>query len=155
MKNIEKILLASHGTPGAKAAEQFIYQLGDSHCSVYHLVVVPDFWKGMTGDDWLNNASTQKTYGDYIESQLEKEIIEHTDKLVKEFTSNNYTYQYRVMTGKPHECLISAAQELKPDVIVIGSPRPKGVEGYRSRMALDPIVKTLNTPLCIIPFPNE
>ena len=30
------------------------------------LVVVPDFWKGMMGDDWLNNASTRDEYGRHV-----------------------------------------------------------------------------------------
>ena len=40
------------------------------------LVVVPDFWKGMMGDDWLNNATTRDTYGRHVERQLECEIEE-------------------------------------------------------------------------------
>jgi hypothetical protein len=57
MKPARAILLASHGTPGARAAEAAAFDLCAQEGRVHHLVVVPDFWKGMLGDDWLNNAA--------------------------------------------------------------------------------------------------
>ena len=75
----QKILLASHGTDGAKAAETQALDLCARQSpkpSIHHLLVVPDFWKGMMGDDWLNNAVTQIRFGKYVENQLANEAAD-------------------------------------------------------------------------------
>jgi hypothetical protein len=41
------------------------------------------------------------------------------------------------------------------DLCVMGAPRPKGAEGYRSRMDLKPLTKSLPVPLFIIPHPDR
>ena len=70
MLKADRVLLASHGTPGARAAERAALALAAPAATIFHLVVVPDLWKGMMGDDWLNNASTRAAYGRHVESQL-------------------------------------------------------------------------------------
>ena len=77
MRPARAILLASHGTPGARAAERVALDLCAPGGRLHHLVVVPDFWKGMLGDDWLNNAAVHVRFGRYVENQLEREIVEH------------------------------------------------------------------------------
>ena len=39
-------------------------------------------------------------------------------------------------------------------MFVIGSPRPKGTEGLRSRIELEPLVRNLAAPLLIVPHPT-
>ena len=58
----------------ARAAERAALHLATAGATIYHLVVVPDLWKGMMGDDWLNNASTRDIYGRHVENQLAREI---------------------------------------------------------------------------------
>ena len=60
------VLLASHGTDGAKAAEKMALQVCEKGARLHHLLVVPSFWKGMTGDDWLNNGSTRDNFRRYL-----------------------------------------------------------------------------------------
>ncbi len=148
------ILLASHGTKGAVAAEDYLPGIAADAAMVDHLVVVPDFWEGMMGDDWLNNAATQQVYGSYVENQLEEEVRQHAKQLQKKVTDQGMTYQVILEVGKPAECLIRQAHKKHYDIVVIGSVRPKGEEGYRSRMLLDPLSKELDSPLLIVPFPK-
>lgn len=153
MTSYKTILLASHGTKGAVAAEDYVSQIAQKGAAVDHLEVVPDFWKGMMGDDWLNNAATQMEYGQYVETQLEGEIQEHINELHEKLTALGLGYAPIVNLGKPHECLIDQASKKDYDLILIGSPRPKGESGYRSRMKLEPLIKALTSPLMIVPFP--
>ena len=44
------------------------------------------------------------------------------------------------MRGKPTDCLLEASESDDYDLVVIGSPRPKGVSGYRSGLDLDRLV---------------
>jgi len=149
----KKILLASHGTPGSRAAEQKALELAEKQTSIHHLIVVPELWKGMKGDDWLQNGSTRDKYGEYIESLLEQEIREHVNKLTEEMDDNNVDYDVEVVVGEPGKCLLEVGNRDEYDLVVMGSRRPKHVEGLRSRVATEPLVKSLNAALLIVPFP--
>jgi len=149
------ILLASHGTAGARAAEETALALCAPGGTIRHLEVVPDFWKGMRGDDWLNNAITQHRFGEYVESQLQRELAEHAETLGRETQSRGLTYENISILGKPAECLVAAAAGQACDLVVVGSPRPKGTPGYRSRLKIDIVVRELQVPLLIVPHPNR
>ena len=118
------------------------------------LVVVPDFWKGMMGDDWLNNAATRDAYGRHVERQLESEIEAEVARVRKRAQEAGLRYERRVVLGKPAECLLEAAALLKPDLVVIGSPRPPGSRGLRSRMQVEALMRGLAAPLLIVPHPG-
>lgn len=153
MFNPASIVLASHGTPGARAAEEMALKLAPSGGALHHLIVVPDLWRGMMGDDWLNNASTRTTYGRYIEDQLGREIERHREALEREAQMGGVRYDLKVMIGKPDECLLEHAAGIAPDLVVIGSPRPRGTPGLRSRMKIVRLA-TLASPLLIVPYPR-
>ncbi|MFY9315222.1 MAG: universal stress protein [Burkholderiales bacterium] len=154
MTGYAHILLASHGTPGARAAERLALGLAASGARLSQLVVVPDFWQGMMGDDWLNNASTRDAYGRHIERQLEREIEEEVARVRAQAQERGLRYERRIVLGKPAECLLEAAALLKPALVVIGSPRPAGARGLRSRMQLETLVRGLAVPLLIAPYPG-
>ncbi len=148
------ILLASHGTDGARAAERMALKLCGSGATLRHLVVVPDFWKGMMGDDWLNNASTQAAFGRYIETRLEDEVLRCIAKVRRGAQKRRIRYLPQVVFGKPSDCLLEEAGRGKVDLVVLGSPRPRGKTGLRSRMLTDELLKRLRTPVLVAPYPN-
>jgi nucleotide-binding universal stress UspA family protein len=150
----DRILLASHGTPGARAAELAALALAAPVATIFHLVVVPDLWKGMMGDDWLNNASTRAAYGRHVESQLAREIEEHRATLEREVRMSGRRYELKVVLGDPSTALLEYAASLQPDCVVIGAPRPKGAPGLRSRMRLDKLAGALDAPLLVMPRPG-
>jgi len=153
--NIDKIILASHGTPGAKAAEEAALKLcAENGATLHHLFVVPDFWKGMMGDDWLNNSSTRIIYGDYVENQLTEDAVVEMKRLDKAAKALGVSLSHDIQVGKPAGCLIESCAAERFDLAVIGSPRPKGAPGYRSRMVLETLVRSLDAPLMIVPHPK-
>jgi len=154
MLKIRNILLASHDTAGARAAEKMAFSLCRKDSTLHHLIVVPDFWKGMMGDDWLNNAVTRDIYADYVESQLEDEVRQHVRRMMKEAAKRKIRYRFEVVIGKPTDSLIARANKGPADLVIIGSPRPKGTTGLRSRMHPDRLAEKLQAPLLIIPHPG-
>ena len=154
MLTANRVLVASHGTPGARAAERAALELASPAATLFHLVVVPDLWKGMLGDDWLNNASTRAAYGRHVESQLAREIEEHRIALEREVRATGRRYEMKAVLGKPDQALIEHAAAIRPDLVVIGSPRPQGAPGLRSRMRVDRLTGALDTPLLVIPHPR-
>ena len=154
MLKANRVLIASHGTPGARAAERAVLELAAPAATIFHLVVVPDFWKSMMGDDWLNNASTRAAYGRHIESQLAQEIEQHRLSLEREIRASGRHYEMKVVIGKPDEALLDYAAAIRPDLVVIGAPRPRGAPGLRSRMRVEKLVGALDVALVVIPQPR-
>ncbi|MDH5766954.1 MAG: universal stress protein [Gammaproteobacteria bacterium] len=149
------VLLASHGTEGALAAEQMALKLCSKGSQLQHLIVVPTLWKGMTGDDWLNNGSTRDTFRRYLEGELSREVDEHISRVSKAAEEHELSYSQNVIVGEPNECLLDASTKENFDLIIIGSPRPKGKKGLRSRMLTDLITKNINVPILIVPYPSN
>jgi len=155
MINSKNVLLSSHGTEGAQAAERAVIEMCGTDATINHLLVVPDLWKDMMGDDWLNNGSSRDRYGRYLETELGKEIDEHISRVRKQAEEKGIRYNCEVILGKPDKCLTNACNETSYDLVVLGSPRPKGVSGIRSRMITEPLTQKLNSPLLIVPYPND
>jgi nucleotide-binding universal stress UspA family protein len=109
----------------------------------------------MMGDDWLNNAVTRIRFGDYVENQLAGDAAGEIDRLAKAAESLGISYSHDIQLGKPAECLAEACAAGDFDLAVIGSPRPKGSPGYRSRVTLESLVRSLNARLMIIPHPRQ
>jgi len=155
MQSANNILLASHGTEGAQAAEQEAIKLCKKGGHLHHLIVVPKaLWQGMTGDDWLNNGSTRNTFRRYLEEQLTQEVEEHKSRVSEAATTSDLNYTAEVIVGEPEKELISASQKEAYDIVVMGSSRPKGKTGLRSRM-LTKSIRELSVPLLIVPYPDE
>lgn len=155
MAKPKHILLASHGTDGARAAEKLAYSYCGPGATLHHLIVVPDLWKGLQGDDWLNNASTRDTFGRYVESQLEEEVRTHVRRMMRETAKRRIRYRFEMVQGKPVDCLIKRAKKGRVDLIVLGSHRPKGKVGLRSRMLDEKIFRSLPAPVVIAPYPHD
>lgn len=153
MPGTSSILVASHDTVGARAAEREALLRCEPGIALYHLIVVPEFWRGMRGDDWLNNAATQIRFGTYVEGQLEQELATHVARLSADAAAQHVAYSHEIRVGDPATCLIEAARGGEYRLVVIGAPRPKGSPGYRSRMDVDALTRRLGVPLLIVPHP--
>lgn len=154
MLQVQRVLIASHGTPGARAAERLALELAAPDATIFHLVVVPDFWRGMMGDDWLNNASTRAAYGRHVEAELAREIEEHRVALEQAVRAGGRHYELKVVLGQPDAALLDYAATVRPDIVVIGAPRPKGAPGLRSRMRVEKLAGALAAPLLVVPHPG-
>lgn len=154
MQTANNILLASHGTEGARAAEAMALKLCEKGGHVHHLIVVPTLWQGMTGDDWLNNGSTRDRFRRYLEDELSQEVEAHKSRVSQAAEVHQLRYTSEVIVGEPDECLINSSKKAEFDLIVMGSPRPKGKSGLRSRMVTK-TTRKLPTPVLIVPYPDE
>ncbi len=152
--HIQHILLSSHGTEGAQAAERMAVDLASKQTTLHHLIVVPDLWKGMMGDDWLNNGITRDRYARYLESELGREVEAHCQRVQTHTEDKGARYRKTVVLGKPEACLLSSCREADYDLVVLGSPRPRGTSGLRSRMATDRVARSLPVPLLMVPHPH-
>ena len=155
MHQSQNVLLASHGTDGARAAEKMVLTLCSPGAKVHHLVVVPTLWKGMTGDDWLNNGKTRNQFRRYVEATLENEITEHCDELKADIAGHGLVYSNEIIVGETDDTLLDVSRQSDYDLIIMGSPRPKGKTGLKSRMHVERLLKSLTVPLLIVPYPVD
>ena len=114
---------------------------------IVHLLVVPDLWEGMQGDDWLNNASTRDAFGSYVENMLEADVKKQLRALESRCAERGVDYVPVMRQGDPAECLLETAAKEGATLVVIGSPRAKGVAGLRSRMDLEKLARGMSVPL--------
>ncbi len=155
MMSANNVLLASHGTEGAVAAENVALQMCGKGARLHQLIVVPTLWQGMTGDDWLNNGSTRDTFRRYLESEIGREIDEYCQRVSDEAEQNEIEYSRVIIVGEPEACLLEVSQNDDFDLVIMGSPRPRGKKGLRSRMPTEPLARSLRIPLLIVPYPDE
>lgn len=151
---MKHILLASHGTEGAQAAEKKVLNMCTKGVHVTHLLVVPEFWKDMLGDDWLNNISTRKRFEHYLETELSDEAYGHIQRVQDRLVKSGADTTHEVVLGRPDRCLVDACEQSAFDLVVMGSPRPRGSSGLRSRMATRHVVRLLKTPQLVVPHPR-
>lgn len=155
MNEHNHVLLASHGTAGAIAAEHAAIQACKKGGHIHHLIVVPEFWEGMTGDDWLQNGSTRNTFRRYLEDELSREVDEHIERVSKLASEHELNYTSQVIVGEPTKSLLTTVDETQFDLLVMGSRRPKRVAGLRSRMLADDVQKQGKIPVMIVAFPEQ
>jgi len=150
MLNTQIVLLPHHGTAGAMQAEKLVFELAiPQQTLIVHLLVVPDLWDGMQGDDWLNNASTRDTFGRYVEGLLEKDAADQLRALEARCQERQFAYKSIVRVGDPTECIVEVAAQEGATLAVVGPPRPKGMLGIRSGIQLEALVRKLKIPLLI------
>lgn len=150
----KRILLASHGTDGARAAERLALEHATPGSRLVHLYVVPDLWKGMMGDDWLLNVSTRDDFGRFVETSLEKEARDTARRVERDAKRRRLRYEFELALGRPTECLLKRVQRGDIDLVILGSPRPKGKTGIRSRLLSDELFRALRVPALIAPYPH-
>lgn len=152
---VKNVLLASHGTDGAKAAEQVAFELCEEGTRLHHLIVVPTFWEGTTGDDWLQNGSVRNDFRRYLEGELGREVDENFVRVGEAAIKKGLEYTNDMVVGEPDEVILASSEQEKFDLIIMGSIRPKKISGLRSRMLKDKMLRKLKTPLLVVPYPNE
>lgn len=145
-----RLLLAHHGTAGGCRAESLALHLavpGETH--VIHLHVVPDFWAGMQGDDWLNNSWTRDAFGRHVENELDRDARQQMALVAEACSARGVSCESVLRFGDTAECVIALVKERDADLVVIGPPRPRGVQGLRSRMSMEKLVRGLGVPLVV------
>ena len=150
---MKHILLASHGTKGARAAEKKVLEMCTDDVRVTHLLVVPEFWKDMLGDDWLNNHVTRRRFEDYLEKELNDDVNGHIRRVRDQLAGLGAQVVHEVVLGRPDRCLVDACEQTAFDLVVMGSPRPRGSSGLRSRMTTRHAAQRLKTSKLVVPHP--
>lgn len=146
----KRILLATHGTPGAQKAEALAATLvRQNDAELIVLSIFNDDWKHMTGDDWLNTSTTRSRFADYVEEQVngEMDLLEH--RLRQQFEGIQVRFLRR--SGVVEEVLCETATEVGADLLLMGAYQKKQAPGFKARFENRKLHPILPCPLLVAP----
>lgn len=154
------LLLCTHGTQGARQAEQLVFAelcLKSKDVQVTVLTIIDQDWQAMTGDDWLNSSKTHTTFLDHVEQQMQEENEEDWQRIRSHYpAASGATFVGKV--GPIEETMVREAKKRKCDLIVIGPHLEsrrlfnlKMEKGLRSRIDTLKLHKILPCPLLVAP----
>lgn len=149
----QHLLLCTHGTPGARLAERYVFDtLARSRpgMKITVLTVVSEDWSLMTGDDWLNSSATRNAFRRHVDEQLAREIEEDWGRIRRTFPRSREA-RFKRIFGRVEETLVEAAEKYGCDLIVIGPYQKKQGPGFKERLSNKHLHPLLSIPLLVAP----
>ena len=147
---MKHILLATHGTPGARKAEALALKWAkDYGARVTVLSIINEAWGDMTCDDWLNTSATRNRFGSYVAGEIAKEIKFVWDRVKDDF--QGVAIDFMSLGGKLDDALAEAAREVAPDVAVMGAWQKRQAPGFRDRFENKRLHPQMPCPLVVAP----
>lgn len=147
---MQKILLATHGTPGAQKAEALAKQWADQYgAHVTVLSIINEAWGDMTCDDWLNTSTTRNNFGSYVAGEIAKEIDVVWNRIRDDF--NGVDIDFLSKGGKLEDVLAEAANKVQPDVVIMGAWQKNQAPGFRDRFENKRLHPQMPCPLVVAP----
>ncbi|WP_319467335.1 universal stress protein [uncultured Pseudodesulfovibrio sp.] len=147
---MKHILLATHGTPGARKAEALARQWADNYgAKVTVLSIINEAWGDMTCDDWLNTSTTRNRFGKYVAGEIASEIQAVWDRVKNDF--NELETDFITESGTLDSALVSAVGKVNPDVVIMGAWQKVQAPGFKDRFQNKVLHPQIQCPLVVAP----
>ncbi len=147
---MKHILLATHGTPGARKAEVLARQWAEMYdAKVTVLSIINEAWGDMTCDDWLNTSTTRNNFASYVSSEIANEIQAVWDRLREDFAGVDIEFLSK--SGKLDNALAEAAEKIDADVAIMGAWQKVQAPGFRDRFENKRLHPQMPCPLVVAP----
>lgn len=147
---MKHILLATHGTPGARKAEALAWQWADAYgARVTVLSIINEAWGDMTCDDWLNTSTTRNNFGSYVAGEIAKEIDAVWNRVRADFEGVEIDFLSK--GGKLENVLAEAAEKTNADVAIMGAWQKVQAPGFKDRFENKRLHPQMPCPLVVAP----
>ena len=147
---MKHILLATHGTPGARKAETLAREWADKYgAKVTILSIINEAWGDMTCDDWLNTSTTRNNFGSYVAGEIAKEIDGVWTRIREDF--DGVEIDFLSKGGKLEDVLAEACEKVNPDVAIMGAWQKNQAPGFRDRLENKRLHPQMPCPLVVAP----
>ncbi len=147
-----RILLATHGTSGAQAAEDLAVELaskiGASLCCLH---VIHEDWQWMTGDDWLNTSASRNQFARHVENELELEAQAIMKRVTDKAAAKSVPFTTIKKVGNPGAVIPLTAQETGAELVVMGSRQNKQDTGFKARIGWTEFLASCRVPVLLAP----
>lgn len=84
-----------------------------------------------------------------------RERLALTAQLQRRAAQANVEFTYRVQQGDAAETILSYARSLEPDMIVMGTHQPRGLDRFRMRSVAERVTARATVPVLLIPALRE
>ena len=143
-----KILVATHGTEGAKKAELYACKLARVFGAELHvLYVIHSGWSSLVGMEWLHSSNTRMDFFRYAESQFNLRAKEVLEAFTDIATDIKITTSVKV--GEPTEIILEEARVHHSDLIVIGCASRVRSEEYKARISMKKLLRFAPCPVLL------
>jgi len=140
---IKKILVATHGTAGAVAAEQYALDLARTlDAGLHALYVIHEGWGSLVGIEWLHSSETRMDFYRYAESELFRMADAALEDFVRRAAACGLNVTTSVRVGDPGEAIVSESRERGSDLIVLGEAGGKRSEEYKAKISMNKLLKS-------------
>lgn len=145
----KRILIATHGTEGAKKAESYAIGLArQSGAELHGLYVIHKDWSSLVGIEWLHSSERRMEFYRYAESQFNiraEEVLKAFAERAKEIKVAT-----SVKVGNPAVVIAEEAMERHADIIVVGGNSDVRSEEYKARISLKKLMKLVPCPVLVV-----
>lgn len=146
----KKILLATHGTDGARGAEAYAVELARaSGADIHALYVIHKGWGSLVGIEWLHSSEKRMDFYRYAESELFRRADEVLGAVRLAAAGVGITTETRV--GEPTAVIAETADEIGADLIVMGVSGGPRSEEYQARVPLKKLLRLAPCPVLLAP----
>lgn len=144
----KRILIATHGTEGAKRAESYAIELAGAFGAELHgLYVIHKDWSSLVGIEWLHSSERRMEFYRYAESQFNIRAEEVLRAFAKRAKGMEVATSVKV--GYPAEVIAEEAMNRHIDLIVVGGNSDVRSEEYKARISLKRLMKLAPCPVLV------
>ncbi len=143
-----KILVATHGTEGARQAEACAISLAESLGAELHgLYVIHQGWGSLVGIEWLHPSETRMAFYRYAENELYRRAGDVLEAFAAR--AGRIPASREIVVGEPADAIARSAREQAADLIVIGGTGLSRSEEYQARVSLKKLMKRAPCPVLV------
>lgn len=140
----KRILIATHGTEGAKKAESYAIELAEALGADLHgLYVIHKGWGSLVGIEWLHSSEKRMEFYRYAESELYRMADVALTGFVHRAEAHGLNVKSSVRVGDPGDVIAEEAGALGADLVIIGSASNGRSEEYRAKISLNKLLKSM------------
>jgi len=144
----KRILIATHGTEGAKKAESYAIGLArEFGAEIHGLYVIHKDLGCLVGIEWLHNSHVRMEFYRHAESEFNRRAEEVLEAFRERATGIEVTPAIRV--GDPVEVIADEARNKGADLIIIGGSSNGRSEEYKAKVSLKKLSKIAPCPVLI------
>lgn len=148
----KRILIATHGTEGAKKAESYAIKLaGVLGAELHGLYVIHKGWGSLVGIEWLHSSEKRMEFYRYAESELYRMADVALTGFVQRAEAHGLNVKSSVRVGDPGDVIAEEAGALGADIVIIGSSNNNvRSEEYKARISLKRLMKLAPCPVLVV-----
>ncbi len=144
----KRILIATHGTQGAKKAEAYAIGLArELGAEIHGLYVIHKDWGSLVGIEWLHSSEKRMEFYRYAES----EFYLRAEEVLKAFGEHAKGIEVTtaIRVGEPAEVIAEEAKDIEADLIVIGGESKERSEEYKAKVPMKKLIKIAPCPILV------